>query len=190
MRGNEEGRPAGRPIEFPGRVSAGHSPERRNSGWRTALSWGRLLKAGSSGDSNHSSVNSSWSMRLMIASPKSLRIRVSRSSRRQGPSRRWGGFLQRSRYPACRSPTQPRLHETVQRRSAPAADFGFIWRKSDSDFHCVFMLLCPNSLRFEQGELIGWTRECALLAREASRQKAVLSKEPASSASSPTPRPA
>ena len=67
---NRKGRPAGRPIEFGGRLSARHLPETRNSGCGTAMSWGRLLNAGYSGASNHSRVNSPGSIRLTVATQK------------------------------------------------------------------------------------------------------------------------
>ena len=52
-------------------------PDTRNSGWGTAMFFGRLLKAGYSGAWNHSSVNSPLSIRLTVASQKPSNSRFS-----------------------------------------------------------------------------------------------------------------
>jgi hypothetical protein len=77
MRGIKRGDPQAAPLSFRGRLSAGHLPETRNSGWGTAMSWGRLLKGGYSGPSNHLSVNSPRSIRLTVASQKPSNSRFS-----------------------------------------------------------------------------------------------------------------
>src|SRR5271165_900047 len=75
---NEEGRPAGRPMEFPrDAFPRRHLPETRNSGCGTAMFWGRLLNGGYSGASNHSRRYSPASMRLTVASQKPSNSRFS-----------------------------------------------------------------------------------------------------------------
>ena len=77
MRGKKRGDPQAAPLSWRGRFSARHLPERRNSGWGTAMSCGRLLNGGYSGASNHSKVNSPWSIRFTVATQKPSNSRFS-----------------------------------------------------------------------------------------------------------------